>query len=208
MDPLQHIASHPLQHLDYFVEWGGKAWWHLMYHALEQFLGKELQGQHVLDIGTRYGKMSCLFALLGAKVVGIDLNRESLSLAEQEAKKWDVAERTLFVQGNGGLSGFADNSFDVVFSKSVLVVVPELHEFLLEIRAKLKPDGKIVFLENARGPSWLHLLRVFRHTKWDYTKAHYFTPQMVRVVADSFGEVVVKKTALPPVFLILGRKRD
>lgn len=207
IDSVQEIIKHPLQRLDYFMEWGAKTWQRLMDHAFEHFLGSNLQGQLVLDIGTRYGKMACLFTLLGAKVIGLDLGRKYLSVAQREATKWNISERVVFVLGGGDLSIFKDNSFDVVFSKSVLVVVPDLARFLEEVRAKLKPGGKIVFLENAKGPWWVHLLRAFRHGKWDYTKASYFTPQGIRMVSDVFDNVVVKRRAFPPVVLILGHKR-
>ncbi|MDH4079246.1 MAG: class I SAM-dependent methyltransferase [Nitrospira sp.] len=207
-DSVQEIARHPLEHLDYFMEWGTEAWQHLMSHALENFLGTNLKGQHVLEIGSRYGRMACLFALLGGKVIGLDLNKASLSVAQREAKKWNVTERTAFVQGGKDLSILKDNSFDVVFSKSVLVLVPGLGHFLEEVNAKLKPGGKIVFLENAKGPWFVHLLRTFRHREWDYTKARYFTSEEIRVVSAIFDGVTVRKHSFPPVVLMLGHKRS
>jgi len=179
-----------------------------MAHAFEHFLGTNLQGQHVLEIGSRYGRMTCLFALLGGKVIGVDLNKASLSVAQSEATKWKVMDSVAFIQGGENLSIFKDNSFDVVFSKSVLVVVQGLGHFLEEINAKLKPGGKIVFLENEKGPWFLHVLRAFRHRKWDYTKAHYFTPEEIRVVSGIFDEVTVRRHSFPPVVLILGHKRS
>ena len=77
---------------------------------------------------------------------------------------------------------------------------------LEEVKEKLKPGGKIVFLENAKGPWYVHLLRTFRHGKWDYTKARYFTSHEIRVVSEVFDEFVVKSLAFPPVVLMMGRK--
>lgn len=205
---VQEITEQPLQHLDYFIEWGAKTWQHLLTHAIERFLGVSLQDQQVLDIGTRYGKMACLFTLLGAKVIGLDVNKKALSIAQEEARKWNIADRVAFIHGKGDLSNLNDNSFDVIFSKSVLVVVPDLACFLKEVNAKLKPGGKVVFLENAKGPWFIHLLRAFRHfRKWDYTKARYFTAQEVRLVSEIFDEVVVRRRAFPPVLLMMGHKR-
>jgi len=206
-DSIQEITRHPLQHLDYFIEWGGKTWEYLLHHAFNQFLDVNLEGKQVLDIGTRYGKMACLFSLLGAKVIGFDLSKKCLAVARQEAVKCNVGERVVFVQSNGDLSAFKDNSFDVVFSKSVLVVVADLVSFLEEVRAKLKPGGKILFLENAKGAWWMHLLQAFRHGKWDYTKACYFTPREIGVVSEIFEVTTVKRCVFPPVVLILGHKR-
>jgi len=206
MDSGQQITEHPLQHLDYFMEWGGKGWQHLMTYAFEHFIGRDLRGQHVLEIGTRYGKMACLFALLGAKVVGLDLNRKSLAIAYEEAAKLKVSDMTLFVREVGDLSTVNADSLDVVFSKSVLVMVPDLVRFLEEVKAKLKPGGKIVFLENAKGPWWVHLLRTFRHGKWDHKKARYFTSNEIRLISEVFDGFVVRSWAFPPVVLMMGHK--
>jgi ubiquinone/menaquinone biosynthesis C-methylase UbiE len=202
-----HIMDDPLKRLDYFVEWGGEAWERLVRHAFEHFLGVNLAGQQVLDIGTRFGKMACMFALLGAKVIGSDVNNNCLSVARKEAANCNVNHRVVFVLESGNLSAFKDNTFDIVFSKSVLVVVPDLVSFLEQVRAKLKPGGKIIFLENAKGPWLIHQLRAFRHGKWDYTKAAYFTSREIEVVARIFEVTTLKRSLFPPVVLILGRKR-
>lgn len=189
------------------MEWGGKAWQRLMEHAFQDFIGKDLQDQQVLEIGTRRGKMACLFALLGAKVVGLDMNEKSLVFARKEATKLSVADRTSFVLGEGDLTSVSVNTFDIVFSKSVLVVVPDLVRFLEEVKEKLKPGGKIVFLENAKGPWWVHFLRTFRHLgKWDYTRTQYFTSHEIKTVSDVFEGFVVRTWAFPPVVLMMGHK--
>ncbi|HMS85914.1 MAG TPA: class I SAM-dependent methyltransferase [Nitrospira sp.] len=196
-----------LQDLDYFMEWGGRSWQSLMSYAFEHFLGTDLRGQQVLEIGSRYGKMTCLFALLGAKVIGIDTEGKSLLIAQQEAAKWKAEDAVLFIKAGGDLSIIKDNSFDVVFSKSVLVMVPDLAGFLEEVKQKLKPGGKIVFLENAKGPRWLHLLRAVRHMrKWDYAQARYFTSQEVKMVSQVFDEFVMRSWMFPPVILMMGCK--
>jgi len=216
MESDQEITSRPLQRLDYFVEWGGKGWQYLMTYAFKHFIGRDLRGQHVLEIGTRYGKMACLFALLGAKVVGFDISKRALEMAQEEATKLKIEGKTLFVQGGGDLASVSANAFDMVFSKSVLVLVPDMVRFLEEVKEKLKPGGKIVFLENAKGPWWVHLLRTFRNgkwsykwsynEKWSYTRARYFTTQEIRMVSEVFDELVVRSWAFPPIVLMMGRK--
>ncbi|WP_413935495.1 class I SAM-dependent methyltransferase [Nitrospira sp. BLG_1] len=206
MESGQEITSRPLQHLDYFMEWGGKAWQRLMAHAFQDFIGTDLHDQLILEIGTRYGKMACLFALLGAKVVGLDMNKKSLGIAREEATELNVADMILFVRSGGDLAPVSANAFDMVFSKSVLVLVPDLVRFLEEVKEKLKPGGKVVFLENAKGPWWMHLLRTFRHEKWDYTKARYFTSHEIQTVSEVFDDFVVRSWAFPPIVLIMARK--
>lgn len=207
MEPHQKLTRQPLQHLDYFMEWGGKAWQRPMEQAFHDFIGTDLHDQQVLEIGTRRGKMACLFALLGATVVGLDISKKSLVFAREEATKLNVADRTSFILSGGDLAAVSANTFDIVFSKSVLVVVPDLVRFLEEVKEKLKPGGKIVFLENAKGPWWVHLLRTFRHHgKWDYTRAQYFTSHEIKAVSTVFDEFVVRSWAFPPIVLMMGRK--
>ena len=97
----QDGANDLLQQLDYFAEWGGRVWRRLLQHTFHQFLGVNLQGRQILDIGTRFGKMGSLFSLLGAKVIGVDLSRTCLSVARKEATKWNVTDRIVFVMGAG-----------------------------------------------------------------------------------------------------------
>jgi len=140
--------NEPLNDLGYFTEWGGRTW-----NRLTQLAVNELQKNHgsdgadLLDIGTRYGKMAVLFSLVGARVTGIDLHEQFLDVAREEARKRN-ATKIDFMTYSGDLDVFPDESFDVIFTKSVLVVAPNLEVFLIKISKKLmKPNGKVVFLE-------------------------------------------------------------
>ncbi|MBC7185754.1 MAG: class I SAM-dependent methyltransferase [Calditrichaeota bacterium] len=196
-----------LDNLGYFAEWGGRSWHALLREAFRDFIGEDLTGQRVLDIGTRYGKMSCLFALLGAEVVGIDINGHSLKIAQSEAVHWAVTDRVLFVRYDGSLDIFASCSFDLVFTKSVLVLIENLDEFLQQISSKLRPAGKAVFLENGKGSSLLHGLRRFRHRRWNYSQANYFTESQIAQIRGVFDVHLVKKTLWPPVYLVCGHNK-
>jgi SAM-dependent methyltransferase len=203
---MQNIANEPLNHLDYFVEWGGKKWETLVRYAIQDFLGKSLVNNAVLDIGTRYGKMTCLFALLGASATGIDIREEFIEAAEQEAKKLKVAGRTKFLTYSGKLDLFPEGIFDVVFTKSVLVVVPDLYNYLSQIRRVLKPKSKIVFIENGKGNTLIQGLRVLKHAKYNFTKTRYFTNKEIAMISSLFKVKIVKKTVFPPIYLVLGEK--
>src|SRR6266542_1001308 len=77
-----------LANLSYFTEWGWRSWENLCRYAIQN-LG-DLHGKTVLEIGPRFGKMSACFALLGARVVGIETNAAALKQAEEEVKRWGV----------------------------------------------------------------------------------------------------------------------
>jgi SAM-dependent methyltransferase len=200
------LEPDPLDNLGYFVEWGGRPWTRLTAFALREFTGTDLAGQRVLEIGTRYGKMACLFALLGADVVGVDISSKALEVARAEVDRWGVADRVTLVQYSGNLDLFARESFDIVFSKSVLVLVKPLDSFLAQIGPLLKPDGKIVFIENGKGNRLLHAVRRLRHRSWDYTRADYFTQAHLKLVGSMFAISGIKKSLIPPICLIMGHR--
>jgi len=200
--------ANPLVQLPYFVEWGGRGWQTLLADALQTYVGTNLEGRRVLDIGTRYGRMACLFALLGADVVGIDVHESPLRVAQSEARRWAVEGRVEFVKYGGDLDIFTGHSFDLVFTKSVLVLIHDLAPFLAQISSKLRSDGKVVFLENAKGNAVVHGLRRFRHRRWNYTRAHYFTDGQIAQIGSVFDIDKMRKTVWPPVYLVCGHKRQ
>jgi 2-polyprenyl-3-methyl-5-hydroxy-6-metoxy-1,4-benzoquinol methylase len=189
------------------MEWGGENWERLFRIAIGELRQNNfLNGAELLDIGTRYGKMAVLFSLMGARVTGIDIQEQSLLIAREEATKWN-ATSVNFMPYDGNLDLFPDESFDIIFTKSVLVVVPDLKSFLAAVAKKLKPNGKIVFLENGKGNRLLHAMRAIRHRKWDYKRANYFTEKEVDLIQSVFRLDILKRTTFPPVYLFVGRKR-
>lgn len=201
-------VTNPLKNLSYFSEWGGKKWERLLHYAFCEFIGTNLEGQQILDIGTRYGKMASFFALLGGRVTGIDVQKNCLVIAEAETRKWGVSEKVNFIAYDGNLDIFPSETFDLIFTKSVLVIIPKLEDFLRQIETKLKPQGKIVFLENGRGSHILRALRSIRHPKWDHTKINYFTDRELTLINNIFEVKAVRKTVVPPIYLILGLKKN
>lgn len=209
MNKVNATPSSPLDNLDYFMEWGAKSWANLTYHAMHTCVGEQhIANKEVLEIGSRYGKISSLFALLGAKVTGIDINGECLPTAEKEAVKHGVSDRVKFMAYDGNLDVFPDESFDIIFTKSVLVLVPELDSFLTTLNKKLKPNGKVIFIENGYGNIFIYLLRKFRHRKWAISKANFFKPDDMKLFQRSFNVIEIKRSWFPPIWMIYGEKKS
>jgi SAM-dependent methyltransferase len=196
-----------LDNLDYFCEWGGARWSNMVRTSLTDFTGTDLTGKRVLEIGFRYGRMSSLFALLGADVTGVELTDVHLKKAQAELEKWGVAHKVNFLTYDGNLDIFDDESFDIVFTKSVLVVIPELHSFLKTLNRKLAANGQVIFLENGQGSKVYHYLRRWKHRRWDYTKAHFLKQSDMAIFRKTFDIAAVQTSSLPPIYLILGSKR-
>ncbi len=198
----------PLDNLRYFVEWGGRNWEMLLRHALSNGVGGDLRGKRVLEIGFRSGKMSSLFALMGADVVGLEVRPKPTRKARKEAETWGVGDHTLFVRYDGNLDAIRDESFDLIFTKSVLVVLPDMESFLAKLREKLKPGGRCLFLENGLGPWPVRVWRRLCGPRWENVTPHYFTSSDVEMVSRYIPIEKVRRTFLPPVCMIMARKEQ
>lgn len=201
------IRENPLAHLAYFVEWGGWPWRRFVRAALDDFIGHDLTGFEVLDIGARRAKMACLFALLGARVVGVDKTPGFEDKANAEAERFGVTERTEFVLTDGTLDSLAGRSFDLVFTKSLLVLVPGLPDFVKGINGFLKPGGRVCFIENGYGNFLVNAFRPLKHD-WDWRRARYFTDHEIELLDRTFETALVKFWAVPPIYLYCGRKKQ
>lgn len=92
----------------------------------------------VLEIGCGNGKDSILFSLAGLKVTSIDLVPEAIKLAKENASKLKL--NIDFQEGNVEKLSFKDNSFDAVYSLSVLHST-NMQKSLSEIYRILKSKG-------------------------------------------------------------------
>jgi SAM-dependent methyltransferase len=202
------IRRDPLAHLDYFTEWGGHAWNRLTRIGIADYLGGSLDGQHVLELGFRYGRMSCLFALLGARVTALEIHPQFLEPARAEARRFSVDSQVEFVMYDGMPGNIPDGSYDVVFAKSVLVLVKDLPRFLSGLSQCLPAGARVVFVENGLGGPLLRLARRVKHRGgWDYTEADYFTTAHVDLVRSLFDIERLIRTRIPPIYLFCGTKR-
>jgi ubiquinone/menaquinone biosynthesis C-methylase UbiE len=113
-----------------------------------ELLGTDLTGLRILDIGFGHGQMSCLFALLGARVVAVDTHDVTLAEAREEAKRWGVEERIEFTVYSGDPADIRHTQFDIAFAKSVLLLITDLEGFLRGLSTKLRPEGQVAFIEN------------------------------------------------------------
>jgi SAM-dependent methyltransferase len=99
-------------------------------------------GQRVLDLGCGGGLQSLCLARRGAKVVGLDVcdvKHAEASLSRMK-RRLDVE----FIRAPLQQAGFADNSFDWIFSFCVIEHIPEYEEILEICHRILKPGGRLV----------------------------------------------------------------
>jgi len=131
-------------------------------HLIERYFdaGDGVEGKTLLDIGSGKGNHLVGFSRRGMTVCGLDKRDECVEvLRDFDIRSCDI-EREPFP--------FEENTFDFVYSKSVLEHVTNTDNFLKEALRVLKPGGKAVLMT----PDWRSQHEFF----WDdYTHVKPFT---------------------------------
>lgn len=118
----------------------------------------ELKGKRVLDLGCGYGENCIDFIKKGAiEVVGIDISKKMLNIAEQENSN-ELVKYLLM-----DMSKIEDlrQKFDVVFSSLAFHYVKDFKKLILDIRNLLNDRGILLFSQEhpyttapKGGPAW------------------------------------------------------
>ncbi|MFN3244792.1 MAG: bifunctional 2-polyprenyl-6-hydroxyphenol methylase/3-demethylubiquinol 3-O-methyltransferase UbiG [Planctomycetota bacterium] len=108
---------------------------------LRRWLGDDWRGQKVVDLGCGGGLLSLPLARLGARVVGVDLARQALHEAQQEAR----AHGDAFRPACGTLlqAPLADGCADVALLADVVEHVPEPERAVAEAARVLRVGGHL-----------------------------------------------------------------
>lgn len=122
-----------------------------------ELMGK-LPGRRILDAGCGDGAVACAAALRGADVTGVDPDPAMLAAAGSRASL--VGVRATFSEGRVERLPFADESFDVVVSVTVLCFVPDAAGAVREMVRVLRPGGRFVLGELGRFSPWAASRRV------------------------------------------------
>ncbi len=111
----------------------------------KNFGGKpSLQGAVVLDVGCARGTLCIDIALSGAaRTIGADIDSEFVQFASAAVRERypQLMDRVSFEVG--GLSRYADNTFDYIVSKDTFEHIMNLGEMVAEMKRCLKPGGRI-----------------------------------------------------------------
>jgi len=107
-------------------------------------------GKKVLDVGCGRGRIAHHVAsYTGAKVVGLNIDKTQIRMAEEHAKAEGMHGSQLeFVEGNyNNPLPFTNETFDALYHVQAFTYVQNLDKLLLEIFRILKPGAKMSFLD-------------------------------------------------------------
>lgn len=107
------------------------------------------RGQRILEIGAGTGNHTFCLARLDYDVVGIDIDRQMVSMAEQKRKKSSppFSKRIQFIHGR--IEGLKYDDFDLAIAMfnvvNYLASLAELQSFMQAVAERLKPEAPFVF---------------------------------------------------------------
>ena len=107
------------------------------------------RGLRVLEIGCGMGTDGAQFAKAGAIYTGVDLTEAAIDLARQRFELSGLQGE--FRVADAEKLGFANDSFDLVYSHGVLHHTPDITASVREIHRVLKPGGRAVVMLYHRG---------------------------------------------------------
>ncbi len=145
-----------------------------------------------LDIGCNWGRWSLAAAELGYQVTGLDPSYEPLVAACRIARQ--LRHEIRFVAGDGRMLPFAEESFDVVFSYSVLQHLPryDVAEAAREIARVLRHGGTAwLQMPNAFGVRNLQKQALRRFRDGTGFEVRYWTPAALRRTFATIGPVTL-----------------
>lgn len=104
------------------------------------------RGGVALEYGCGTGSYALHLARRGARVFGIDISDEAISMARALAEREGLAHRVTFQVMNAESLQFETDSFDLICGTGILHHL-QLDRALAEIARTLKDEGRAVFLE-------------------------------------------------------------
>ena len=138
----------------------------------------------ILDIGCGNGALALILGKGAAKVVGLDVSAAAIDRANRLARVTATSIRAEFVCHKLEEAGFADGSFDKIFSFSVIEHIPNYVEVLREAHRVLKPGGQMVIsVDSLVGMS---AERIERH-RTAFSVQQYFTPHQLTALLKDTG---------------------
>ena len=117
----------------------------------------------------------------GTALKGLDISPDMISIAERNAKEYNLFERVEYVHSSGNKMPFADETFDAVFTNGSLHEWSDLKNTYNEIWRVLKEGGR-VFISDLRRDMFFLIKWFF----WINTKPKEIRPGLITSINAAY----------------------
>ena len=158
--------------------------------------GSNIAGCSVLDIGCGLGAVDeLLITRHGARsVLGVDIDPALLATMAQRIERAGLGARITPLRVEPGPLPFANDSFDIVFSKDAIVQIPDKAAVFSDAYRLLRPGGRLIvsdWLRDGSGSYSEEMLEFFRLEGIAYNMAN-MAETTAALAAVGFLEIEVR----------------
>jgi len=164
-------------------------------------------GQRVLELGASGGRFTVPLLERGCRVTAVDISPRSIEYLDRLlAGHPKRGELTLVVDDASALGQVPRRDFDTVMGAHILHHVQDLDGLLARSRERLRPGGRVVFLEpNPWNPQWYVQVTLHPRRSWRVESGllRVWPGRVRRQIADAgFAAVTVATFGCFPPFVL------
>ena len=153
---------------------------------------------HFLDLGTGTARIPIILAkrVPNVQITAIDLSSNMLNIGQKHVNQAELTNRILLKKADAKNLPYTNQSFDGVFSNSIIHHIPDPSSVILEIKRVLKPQGLLYIQDLLRLESTMAIEKIVDTYAKDETQYQrkLFRASLFAALTVDEVETIIKKT--------------
>ena len=153
---------------------------------------------HFLDLGTGTARIPIILAkrVPNVQITAIDLSSNMLNIGQKHVNQAELTNRILLEKADAKNLPYTNQSFDGVFSNSIIHHIPNPSSVILEIKRVLKPQGLLYIQDLLRLESTMAIEKIVDTYARDDTQYQrkLFRDSLFAALTVDEVETIIKKT--------------
>ena len=153
---------------------------------------------HFLDLGTGTARIPIILAkrVPNVQITAIDLSSNMLNIGQKHVNQAELTNRILLEKADAKNLPYTNQSFDGVFSNSIIHHIPNPSSVILEIKRVLKPQGLLYIQDLLRLESTMAIEKIVDTYAKDDTQYQrkLFRDSLFAALTIDEVETIIRKT--------------
>jgi len=153
---------------------------------------------HFLDLGTGTARIPIILAkrVPNVQITAIDLSSNMLNIGQKHVNQAELTNRILLEKADAKNLPYTNQSFDGVFSNSIIHHIPNPSSVILEIKRVLKPQGLLYIQDLLRLESTMAIEKIVDTYAKDETQYQrkLFRDSLFAALTVDEVETIIRKT--------------